>query len=110
MGTTYFILEVDDYTNNHPTVIDLNLKTKYSYKPRNVLAIIPNSSNTNEVMFDESTDATNRTRQYFGPVRIKKLHIRLLDEFGREVNLENGEFSIKLEITMLNPPYKNMIS
>ena len=46
-------------------------------------------------------------RQYFGPVRINKLRIRLLDDYGRVVNLNGGDLVISLEIETLNMPYKN---
>lgn len=110
IGTTYFLLEVDDYNNNHPQVLSYNPKTKYSYNIRDILATIPNSAATNEVLFEDSADRIHKCRRYFGPVRIKKLRIRLLDEYGRPVDLVNGEFAIKLEIETLNSPYKNIVS
>jgi hypothetical protein len=39
-----------------------------------------------------------KTRRYFGPVRIKKLRIRLLDENGRVLYLNNCNFTLALEI------------
>jgi len=110
MGTTYFLLEVEDFNNNHPQVLSYNPKTKYSYNIRDILATIANSAATNEILFEDSSDRIHKSRRYFGPVRIKKLRIRLLDEYGRPVDLVNAEFAIKLEIETLNSPYKNMIS
>ena len=40
-------------------------------------------------------------RSYFGPVDIMKLRIRLLDEFGRVVDLNNGDFSFTIRIEQL---------
>lgn len=40
-------------------------------------------------------------RYYYGPVNIKKLDIRLLDEFGRIINLNGCDFSFTLRLTIL---------
>ena len=40
-------------------------------------------------------------RSYFGPVDIMKLRIRLLDEFGREIDLNNGDFSFTIRVEQL---------
>lgn len=110
MGTSYFLLEVDDFNNNHPQVMSYNPNTKYSSNIRNIIATIPNAASTNEVMFEDSSGRIDKYRKYFGPVRIKKLRIRLLDEYGRPIDLVNGEFSIKLELETLNSPYKNIVT
>ena len=38
----------------------------------------------------------NRTREYFGPVNIDRLHISLQDEYGRELELNNMDWSMTL--------------
>lgn len=38
----------------------------------------------------------NRTREYFGPVNIDRLRISLLDEYGRELELNNMDWSMTL--------------
>ena len=40
-------------------------------------------------------------RIYFGPTDISKLHIKLFDEFGRIVDLNNGDYSFTLDIDVL---------
>jgi hypothetical protein len=40
-------------------------------------------------------------REYFGPVRIEKLHIRILNRFGDVLDLRENDFSIVLEIKQL---------
>jgi hypothetical protein len=37
-------------------------------------------------------------RQYFGPVDIQKLHIQLLDEYGRIMDLNNMDYSFCLTL------------
>jgi hypothetical protein len=43
----------------------------------------------------------NRTREYFGPVDIQRLHISLYDEFGRIIDLNNMDWSITLAFELL---------
>ena len=43
----------------------------------------------------------NRTREYFGPVDIQRLHIALYDEFGRVIDLNNMDWSLTLAFEML---------
>ena len=48
-------------------------------------------------------------RTYFGPVNIKKLHIKLLDELGRKVDLNNRDFSFGIEIEQLYDVHANKV-
>jgi hypothetical protein len=43
----------------------------------------------------------NRTREYFGPVDIQRLHISLYDEFGRIIDLNYMDWSITLAFELL---------
>jgi hypothetical protein len=43
----------------------------------------------------------NRQRSYFGPVDIERLEIKLLDEFGRVINLNNMDWSMALTMECL---------
>ena len=66
-------------------------------------------SGQTDIMFEDSSDRIFKERNYFGPVRIKKLRIRLLDENGRVVDLNNGDLTVSLEVECLDAPYKNMV-
>ena len=53
---------------------------------------------------DEASDDYNthsKTRQYFGPVHLKKFHVKLIDQYGNQINLNNMDFSFSLEIETL---------
>jgi hypothetical protein len=88
----YFMLSVNDFQNNHnrclvspslsETMADTNLLSKVY-------------SNSSETLYE------NPERLYFGPSNISRLHIKLLDEFGRIVDLNNGDFSFSLELEIL---------
>ena len=109
IGTQYFLLEVDDYNNNNPVVINYNCNTEHSFNIRNILAKIPNAAQNNDILFEDSSDRIFKSRRYFGPVRIQKLRIRILDENGRQININNSDFTVNIEVETLNAPYKHVI-
>ena len=43
----------------------------------------------------------NRTREYFGPVDIQRLHISIYDEYGRIIDLNNMDWSFTLSFETL---------
>ena len=43
----------------------------------------------------------NRTREYFGPVDIQRLHIALYDEYGRVIDLNNMDWSFTLAFEVM---------
>ena len=105
-GTKFFLLEITDYNKNYSEVFKYNTyKRNINYK--DILAKIPNTASTTNIIFEDSSDRIFKTRKYFGPVRISKLRIRLLDDFGRVVDLNGGDLIITLEIETLDMPYKN---
>jgi hypothetical protein len=110
IGTSYFLIEVDDFNNNNPAVVSYNCDSKWSYNIKNILGKVPNIAATNELLFEDSSDRLFKSRKYFGPVRIQKLRIRILDENGRQVDFGENDFTINLEVETLNSPYKKMVS
>jgi hypothetical protein len=73
------------------------------------LARIPNVSPTFSVVFEDSSDRVFKTRKYFGPVKLQKLRIRLLDENGRVIDLNGSEVVVSFDVEALEVPYKNKI-
>ena len=47
------------------------------------------------------TSQMNRTREYFGPVDIQRLSIKVFDEFGRVIDLNNMDWSFTLAFEKL---------
>jgi hypothetical protein len=88
---TYVFLEVDDFQNNFQT--DTVISTNgHSYLGKNVLARIVLRAPPSEKF---------QKREYFGPVRLDKLHFRLLTRFGEVVDLGGADFSFMLEFTTI---------
>lgn len=104
-GTKFFLLEVVDFNNNSPQVLIYNTMHSSS----DILAKIPNTSIMTTVIYEDSSDRVFKTRKYFGPVKLQKLRLRLLDEYGIVVNMNNSDFSVTLEVESLDIPYENMV-
>ena len=51
--------------------------------------------------FGVDDDTLHATREYFGPVDIQKLHLQLLDEYGRVLDLNNMDWSCTLTFDIL---------
>ena len=104
-GTKFFLLEVTDFNNNAPQVLLYNTK----YNSSDLMAKIPNASTLANIIYDDSSDRIFKTRKYFGPIKLQKLRIRLLDEYGIVVHLNNADFSLTFEVESLDVPYKNLV-
>jgi hypothetical protein len=94
---TYLFLCIDDFNNNYKkTVISNSEKFIVS---NDILAKIPIGSGSNTILIQE--DKINKTREYFGPVNIKKMRIKLLDRFGNIIDLNNNNYTFTLQLTQL---------
>ena len=107
LGTKIFLLEVTDFNNNSPAVLKYNTNDRQWFNIKDVLAQIPNKKSTCSIISDDSSDRIFKNRKYFGPVKLQKLRIRLLDENGKVVDLNDSEMIISFDIEMLDVPYKN---
>ena len=98
MGLTYLYLVVDDYNNNVNNGF-YNALTS-SILNNNILARISVIKQNPTVNFDivnqNNLSVITTPRQYFGPVDIQKLHIQLLDNYGRVIDLNNMDYSFCL--------------
>lgn len=92
-GSRYFLLSVNDFQNNHTIAVVSPLQQE-TLGDGNILA----KSSTNCC---GGCNIETPIRIYFGPTDISKLHIKLFDEFGRIVDLNNGDYSFTLDIDVL---------
>jgi hypothetical protein len=92
-GSRYFLLSVNDFQNSHTIAVVSPLQEE-TLGDGNILA--KSSSNCCVGCGMETP-----TRIYFGPTDISKLHIKLFDEFGRIVDMNNSDFSFTLEVEVL---------
>jgi hypothetical protein len=114
IGTRYFLLEVDDFNKNQSKLFRFNAELKnnsseaFTYSVSNILALIPNRGNYYDKSFEDYTDRIFNAKLYFGPVKISKLKIRLLDENGVVVNLNNTDLTINIAIETINKHYNTL--
>jgi hypothetical protein len=92
ISNRYFLLSVNDYQNNH---------TRALISPMQEEAL--HDSYILGKVYGPCCDCCidGNERIYFGPSSINRLHIKLLDEFGRVVDLNNGDFSFSIELELL---------
>jgi hypothetical protein len=96
----YIYVDIDDFNNNFKSsgIIADNKDLILSNTILGRISI-PNPANT--VLFGNSSDKVFKTREYFGPITITRLDLKLLDKFGNLLNLQNNDWSIALEFTVI---------
>jgi hypothetical protein len=57
-------------------------------------------------MYNNSSDGVVKCREYFGPVRLNKLTIRILSQYGTVLDLNGYDYFIILELQQLYTNYK----
>ena len=91
-GTGYFLLSINDYIKNHGDTFISSFE-KNMLHDNNILAkIIKNS---------KDFCCVHICRDYFGPVTLDKLEIKIYDEYGRIIDINNCDYSFSLELELL---------
>ena len=96
----YFFVDIDDFNNNYKSsgIIADNHNHVLSNTILGRISI-PNPANT--ILFGNASDKVFKMREYFGPITITRLDLKLLDRFGNLINLQNNDWSVSLEFTVL---------
>ena len=97
----YLFLVVNDYNNNVNNKYSSLVMDNTDINVSNILAKISMPYGKYEIGYDDSSDFIPKTREYFGPVSVEKLHIQVVDELGRIVNFNNNDISILLDFECL---------
>lgn len=95
----YLYLVVDDFqnnTNNHFVSV-----FNKSILNNNILAKISMKTAYFNIIQENDFNIASEPRMYFGPVDIQKLHIKILDDFGRVLPMNNSNYSFCLNLKML---------
>tara|TARA_B100000795_G_scaffold50675_1_gene33266 strand:+ start:391 stop:1830 length:1440 start_codon:yes stop_codon:yes gene_type:complete len=90
---------VDDYRTN--VCENVSIVYENSFMNRNIMARIPIRQGKFVVVYDDGSDNIRKSREYFGPVKIDKLHFTLMDEYGIEIRQGYSDFSFGLEFDIL---------
>ena len=104
-GPRYGFLAIDDHQKNTGPAYMVAFGN--SILQNNIITRINLAALQAEVgIYQSSSDAglttqVNRTREYFGPVDIQRLHVTLYDEYGRIIDLNNMDWSFSLAFEIL---------
>ncbi len=98
--SNYLFFELDDYTGSQPAsstygVLGSNVINS------NVLGVIPINSSLFTTTFDNNANFIYKKREYFGPVDISRITVRLVNQKGNIVNLHKTDYSFSLQIRSL---------
>ena len=98
--SSYLYFALNDYTGSQAASNTYAL-LQNSINADQILAVIPLNGPRFEFIFDDGANFIYKKREYFGPVDISKISIKLLNQVGELVNLLDGEYSFSLEIVTL---------
>ena len=99
----YLYFAADDFQKNvsNNNIVYLNKTTSNN----NILGKIYRSPQSGIYFLNNTNSSTgyeaDRSRIYFGPVRLSKFKFSLLDKFGNLVDLNNMDYSFTLEVEVL---------
>ena len=98
-ATKYLYLAVDDFNNNSNS----NFISVFNQSIMNtdILARISIKGARSNLLSDTDFELVSEPRLYFGPVDIQRLRIRLLDEHGRNLQMNNSNYSFCLKLKMM---------
>lgn len=96
----YVFVEINDFNNNCITDTIIS-STADAYIGNNIIARITIPVTSNDIVYNNNSDRIFKTREYLGPVTIKKLNIRLLNKFGETIDMNYNDYSIAIEVQML---------
>jgi hypothetical protein len=102
LGPQYVYLVVNDFNknrNNH-----FIGTSSEGLLPNDIIARISIKSPVFNIQSQNDFSVYAETRQYFGPVKINKLRIQLIDEYGRFVDMNSSDFSFTIRITSIYSP------
>lgn len=102
----YLFLCVNDFTNaannNFIAAFNSSILSPHILARINYQSLLTNNINNDYINSNKLDLGDNhRIRSYFGPVDINKLHIQLLDNYGRIVDLNNMDMSLTITFELL---------
>lgn len=94
-GRQSIFVSIDDFNRNASD--NISIYHKDNFFSRNILARVPLRDGKFSINFNDMSDDSNRTRQYYGPVDIQKLRIQLYDLYGMPFDNNNMDYTLVLE-------------
>ena len=109
--SSYLYFALNDYTGSQSASNTYALLQNSSIADQ-ILAVIPLSGPRFDFIFDNGSDFIYKKRDYFGPVDISKISIKLLNQIGEFVDLLESEYSFSLQVTTvydLNKTFESLV-
>ena len=94
----YLYFAMDDYTGSQTISTTVGILGEAGTIDGNILAIIPINSTLFTTTFDNNSNFIYKKRDYFGPVDISRINIKLLNQKGNVVNLHETDYSFSLQV------------
>lgn len=98
IGPRYVYLIVNDFNTSSNVNFFSNNET--SMLSDNILGRISLKAGAFSVQSQNDFTVYGEPRYFFGPVNIDKLHVKVIDEFGRNINLNGMDFSFSIQMTV----------
>jgi hypothetical protein len=98
-GDRYIYMSITDYqyNNNMSNIVGFDK----SMLNEDIIAKIPIVNGKLSVVIDETQNPLAKSRKYNGPVNLARLHIKILDKFGKVIDFNNMDYSFTLELEVL---------
>jgi hypothetical protein len=95
--SNYLYFCLDDYTGSQPLTNTYGMGNG-TFLKENILGVIPINSNLFSPTFDSNANFIYKKREYFGPVDISRITVKLVNQKGNLVNLHNSNFNFALQV------------
>lgn len=97
---SYLFISINDYAGNSKDTIISGYEREH-YLSKDILARIQVKFGSFSSIMDNNGDNIYKQRDYFGPVKIERLHIKIMDKYGRHINLNDSNYSLAFEFEQL---------
>jgi hypothetical protein len=99
LGPKYLFLIVNDF--NKSNNVNYLTASKLGMLPDNIIARLSLKGAAFNIQSQNDFSVYSEPRYYYGPVNITKLEIKIVDEFGRIIDLNSNDFSFTLKMTTI---------
>jgi hypothetical protein len=98
-GDRYIYMAINDYQYNNNILNIVGFDKSVSNEE--IIAKIPLVNGKLSLIIDDNTNPLTKTRKYNGPIQLSKIHVKILDKFGRLIDFNNMDYSFTLELELL---------
>jgi len=109
--SNYLYFMLDDYTGSQTASTTFGVLGSAGILDNNILAVIPLNSGLFATTFDNNSNFIFKKRDYFGPVDISRISVKLTNQRGNIVNLHQTDFNFSLQVkTIYNLNQKSKLN